>query len=119
MLSVIPFFWGFLVFGEHRNSEVSYNKPILNSMEEAGGQGNHAPNLSTRIPDLTPGPSTWCGKYTPGFPTSYHAKQLRVPGVQQALLHSPGHLSHSITDLMTGRVCKADIEETPEKGRRE
>lgn len=54
----------------------------------------------------------WC---TPVFCISYHAKQLGIPGIQQALLHSPGHLSHSITDLVTGRVCKADIQETPEE----
>lgn len=55
----------------------------------------------------------------PVFPTSDHAEQLGIPGIQQALLHSPGHLSHSIADLMTGRVCKADIQETPEKGQTE
>lgn len=53
----------------------------------------------------------WC---TPGFPISDHAK-LGIPGIQQTLLHSPGHLSHSIADLVTGRVCKANVQETPEK----
>lgn len=48
---------------------------------------------------------------------SHQEKQLKVPGIQQALLYSPGHLSHSIGDLVTGRVCKADIQETPEVGR--
>lgn len=49
------------------------------------------------------------------FPIGYHAKQPGIPGIQQALLHSPGHLSHSIADLMTGRIRKTDIQETPEK----
>lgn len=54
----------------------------------------------------------------PVFPISYLTKQLGIPGVQQALLYSPGHLSHSIADLVTGCVCKADIQETPGKSRR-
>lgn len=44
---------------------------------------------------------------------------MRIPGIQQALLHSPGHLSHSTGDLVTGCVCKADIQETPEEDRTE
>ena len=54
----------------------------------------------------------WCMSVVP---ISYHAKQAGVPGIQQALLHSPGHLSHGIADLVTRRICKADVQETPEK----
>lgn len=55
----------------------------------------------------------------PACPISHHAEQLRVPGIQQALFHSPGHLSYSIADLMTGCVSKTDVQETPKKGRAE
>lgn len=58
----------------------------------------------------------WC---MPAFPISHHAEQLWVPGIQQALFHSPGHLSYSTADLMTGCVSKTDVQETPEKGRTE
>lgn len=49
------FFWSFLVCGEHRNSEAGYNK----SFQSSKCRGPPLSNLSTYIPDLTSGSSTW------------------------------------------------------------
>ena len=112
------FFWSFLVCGEHRE----ILKQAIISHSKALSAGDHPSQifphtfpiwLLAQVHDL--GGILWFGACL----FSLSCWTTALPGIQQALLHSPGHLSHSIADLMTGCVSKTDVQETPEKGRTE
>lgn len=50
---------------------------------------------------------------------SHHLERAVSAWDPTGLVPSPGHLSYSIADLMTGCVSKTDVQETPKKGRTE